>query len=388
MIIATDLYGDVELVTNQIVEPLTESLEWMTDLFTSNNGTDVATQVRIAPRQSYQINIITSDPVEFVNAAYRSAANLWAIPLWHEGGQAVSYVESGWNLGWDLSWNGNGVIVANTTTTTQDLRGPSLVIVWVSETEYRLIDIISVESGYLVMADASPEDYAGTLYPVRVGRARVTRNANATLSEVSINLNCDDYRALDVSAPTQYLGDDILTDEPLLVGDYIADEYQSRMDMIDGETGIVSIYTPWVNNRIVRQFRTLRDGQTDAHELREFLHRRAGQYRPFWMSHYEPDMIAVGVGTGTIDVTGYDDSRDHISVLTDSGTHMFRAITGTADLGGGVTRLTIANLGITLGNVVMVSYLGLWRLAADRIEIAHYAGGIVESTIPMIEITP
>jgi hypothetical protein len=105
------------------------------------------------------------------------------------------------------------------------------------------------------------------------------------------------------------------------------------------------------------------------------------------MTHHENNLVAVAVGTGTLDVTGYDDSRTHISVLA-NGSHLYRAITSTSDEGGGVTRLNITDLGVTLGEIDSVSYLGLWRLAADRVEISHQAGGIAISTIPLVEVTP
>jgi hypothetical protein len=381
----TTYFGEVELIPHPATEPMTESLEWLTDLLTSIDGTDTATQIRVAPRQSFSFGVVVDDPAAYVNEAYRSADDQWAVPVWYEAQQAGYDISGGWDLNWNQDWDGRAIIVIDETL--GDFRDESLAIVWKSATNYRLLDVKSVESGRLVLADSSDERYNGLLMPVRVGRARVTRDANAALANISVSFNADDNAAITVSAPSQYLSDDIFTDEPLLSSEYLTDEYQTRMDLIDNTTGVISTYTPWTNNRIVRQHRTVRHGLSDGRDLRELLHRRAGRYRPFWMTHHENNLVAVAVGTGTLDVTGYDESRTHISVLA-NGSHLYRAITSTSDEGGGVTRLNITDLGVTLGEIDSVSYLGLWRLAADRVEISHQAGGIAISTIPIVEVTP
>src|SRR5262245_36294877 len=82
----TALFGTVAFVPTQPQAPMQESLEWLTDLMVSQNGTEQALQLRTAPRQRFTYNLPEQDDKKQAsfNTQYGAIPNLWAIPIWAE----------------------------------------------------------------------------------------------------------------------------------------------------------------------------------------------------------------------------------------------------------------------------------------------------------------
>jgi hypothetical protein len=136
--------------------------------------------------------------------------------------------------------------------------------------------------------------------------------------------------------------------------------------------------------------RTFSKDATEARELREWLYRRAGQYRPFWMPTYTRDIRITNTGTITNALTIHDDGygeRGHIAIRKTDGTWLLREVDSVVDGAPGFLTVTLTeNLNIDASEVDQASYLIRYRLAADRVEIEHMGGARVRAAIPLTEI--
>ena len=368
--------------------PATETLEWKTNIITSNNGTEQRIRVRKAPRQSYSVKypLQNNDLRAAENRAYGWLARRWAVPLWSEA-QKVSTV-------------GSGLTSIPVDTTTSDYRADSLVYVYESNTVNTTLDIESVTASELNLKRATQSSYvAPWVMPVRIGSVKGAIKKNYFGYQGNLEINFEFTDNLDLgqgSDPEQFLGEDIYFDE-ILMGEELTDEFIARIDELDFETGRVTRFAPWALNRIRRPFQYILQGMTEIWTFRKWLHRRAGRWKPFWIPSFENNFNLLQTGTVTTSLTVSSDDyklfankRSHIALQLVDDSWLTRTITGVTDIGNGQMILAVdtAFTSLTADKIKRICFLGLKRLDTDRVEIKWDTNRTVYCTIPTLEITP
>jgi hypothetical protein len=386
--LAIEVYAaeDYQLLPLWPRAPLREVLEWMTDVAIFEDGTEERTKLRTAPRQSFEMTYYVPPLLQprIKNIMYGGRKKPWLIPVWPQVQQvgAVSLGQS--SLTCETRYS--------------EFRDGGLIMLWQDPDTYQVLEVDEVTSNTNIdLLDTTEAFTNAYLVPVRRGRLSrdPVRAASGYNSILEIGYAVEENEQLVVSAPTQYDSQDIYTDVGLLEGRTIDETLETAVDIHDEGLGIVSWRTPWTFNRHARVHRAIGETPAETWELREWLHRRAGRYRPFWQPTFEADFKVTSTGalTTTLSVEDNDylanaTDRNHIAVETASG-WLFREITGTLDAGSGVTQLTLdTSLGIDAEDIIRVCYLSLKRLDADRLEINWIGGTVCEIAALTLEVYP
>lgn len=367
--------------------PLSEVLEWKTDILNSHNGTESRYRTRNAPRQA--LSISCPIPPEFnaraVNTAYGGRARRkWGIPVWTEA-QPVGSVSF-------------GATSVTLDTSDRDFRPDSLALLWSSPSVWRVVRIGEVTANSIALK----EEVGLTLHgahamPLRVGRLRsnIQRVSNGYRTALTMTQEAEDNAALTPSAPTQFLGHDIYFDENLFGGDGLTQDITSRVDVIDYETGKVQQFAPWIFNRRAYPYRKVMEGIAEVAAFKRWLHRRAGRLRGFWLPSFENDIRLSMSGTIESSLILHNDAYaplgvDHsnIAIETKSGQWYARTITELSGTGNFRTAQLDSPVNIPAADVRRVSFLGLHRLDTDRVELSWQGGGVCVSEFRIIEVQP
>ncbi|XAO36620.1 tail assembly protein [Pseudomonas phage PC1] len=388
--------GDLRVLGSRIVAlpyifeaPAKEVLEWKTDVLTTNDGSEQRVRLRKKPRQSFNVTypIPYQEMARAENLVYGWLTRRWAVALWSEAQQVGTLMA--------------GTTVINIDTTASDYRDGALVMIWESNRKSATADVGIVSAGTLTLNRPLAETFNNPwIVPVRLGRivgnvSRATSGYNGSLEmtyEFSDNIDLDPP-----AAPTQFLGYDVYFDEALKNGEALTDSLQARVDVVDyGTAAGASFYSPWTYTRIGRPYKFLLQGLQDIWNFRKFLHRRAGRLRPFWVPTFENNMRVAQTGELTQSIEVYADDyrefapeRTHIGILLDDGTWLLRTINAATASGTDTAVIGLdAPININASRIRQISFLGLKRLDADRVELQWNSNRVLECTVRMMEIQP
>lgn len=81
--------------------------------------------------------------------------------------------------------------------------------------------------------------------------------------------------------------------------------------------------------------------------------------------------------------------RTHIGILLDDGTWLLRTINAATASGADTAVIGLdAPININASRIRQISFLGLKRLDADRVELQWNSNRVLECTVSMMEIQP
>lgn len=366
--------------------PVTEVLEWNTNILTAHDGSEQRISSRNKPHQYFNIDCkLPNDQVALSDILlYGWRGQFWAIPHWGEAKNSTNSVTTSDST-------------INVDTTYADYRVGSLAIVWESPTKNDVFVIDSFNDTSITAGRNFLDDFSSGAYvaPVRLGimTGNPTRRTTGHSVSIQADFHIRDNVLLSEAPPTQYLGLDVLTTEPLLIDQNAMDVYQQRVDIIDYNLGSFTTFSPWLYTKISRQFQFLLEGSQEIWEFKEWLHRRFGRRVPFWMPTFENNLKKKQTGTILESLLVYDNdlvsqasSRTHIAIKTSSG-WLFRQIT-YAQTGSDVTISFDTDLNIDASEIDFISFMGQKRLNSDRIELSWIGNTVVKVVLPIIEVSP
>jgi hypothetical protein len=371
MKITTNYYGDVYVWPFIPRYPFREALEWYTDLSESHVGGDSTAKFRNAPRLSFEIeSTIPEDRIAdtYINI-YKGVASQWAVPYWPER-EKIS-ISAG----------------ATTLDSNYNLEPTSLAIIWQSSSRW---EVVEVDSDYDI-SEVQESYYGAWIIPLRVGKMTPSPrfSQDTTRGLFSFFFRSDYNYEKDTDPLTQYNGYDFYDDDCLLMdNDGLVDSIVRRMDIMDNVTGAVSTYSPWDCTRRERQYRVLTQSRDSYKEFINFLYRRSGRYKPFWMPTAYEDLSLVSTGvlgsTISVELIETDECRNHIAIKANDQWYPFE-IDSVVD-GTNTNLFLTESVGIDAADVQKISYLGLHRLNTDRVEIEHLAGEQAQAAFPIMEV--
>jgi hypothetical protein len=361
--------------------PMRETLEWFTDVITTHRGGDDRGRFRNAGRRGFEVTSIVQWPasIRAMNAMHDGVADHWMLPLWAESTTGVTVTA------------GASSISVDTDSATYTDGG--FAFIRTADDAWEVVEIDTVGDGVINLFDVTSAAYTNaSVMPALYGRILQTPTIESGRITTSFRFQFQaDENVTRIADPVdQYLLDDLSFACPILQGNSITDAPVSRVDILDEITGIVDTYAPWTRNRFTRAHRVFCRDSTDLIELRDWLHRRAGQYRPFWMPTYTRDVRITNTGTITNVLTAYDDEygeRGHLAIRLLDGTWLTAEVDAVTDAGSGLINITLTEaLNIEADTIDQISYLIRWRLSSDRIEMEHVGAGRLFAAVPITEI--
>lgn len=367
-----------------------ETLVWSTGILNSYNGTEQRVRQRLSPRQQLAIDAFLSarEMHRVENLVYGWRKRIWAIPMWIEARRANAPVIAG-----DLT--------VSVDTRYGDFRVGRLAVLWESERKFDVFQISAKTDTQLTLNRGANDDFADP-FVIPVRNARMLRDpvraASGYDSVFQAQLEVTDNTTLETSASTiQFLNEDTFFMQPLTSNtDGANNTYQHRIDVVDPGSGLVSIFAPWDDIRIGTEVEYVLDGLEEIWEFREWLHRRAGRLRPFYMPTFENNFRLLSEGNVSDsfeaennDYASQSQARNHIAFKLTDGTYVFATITGSGVNEEGNLDVTFTpQLNREATDIEEINFFGLKRLSSDRIEINWQPNNVAFVTIPMTEIAP
>lgn len=383
--VTTTLFGELAILPYQAEAPITETLEFLTDVLLSYNGSEQRLQMRTMPRQTfaYKIPLQAWRTASAFNVGYQAIRKKWAVPIWTQAQYVGEVTAAATSITCD--------------TTLYDLRASSLAFLYTSADNWQIVEI-STTTGSLINVSNTLLYMAGAwLLPVRLGWvAGSIGNATSGYSgTASITFEIDDNLELTPATPAQYLSADIYNDASLLGGATLDRKIQSRSGVVDYSLGKVARRDYWTNARYASPFRSVLNGPAEIKTYRDFLYRRAGKFREFWAPTFESNLRVVDTGlitsTLTIERDGFADysARKNIAVQSVDGTWYQSVATNPTPVASNRLELSLTPaLSIKAADIARACYLGLNRLDTDRIELRYIGNSVALSEFTMLEISP
>ena len=384
--ITTTLFGELAIFPREVEAPVVETLSFLTDVMESFNGSEQRLQLRSKPRQTFEYSMPLQawHMANAFNTEYGALRKRWAVPVWTEAQNVGFVIENATTIGCNTSL--------------YDLRPNSLAMLYNNFDNWQVVEIATVGADHIILINGAKAQADSFLIPVRLGyvSSNIERITNGHNGKTKVVFEIEDNLELTTATPSQYLSEDIYYDASLLSGSSISRSVEKRLDINDFDLGPVERRSPWKNSRFGTPYNKLINNAAEMRQFKDFLHRRAGKFRAFWLPTFEVNMRVknTGVIASTLVIESdsfidYASIRKNIAIQTTSGAWYNRVISNPVQINSNSVQLTLSSaLNINAKDIARVSYLGLNRLDADRIEISWNGAGIAEANFRILELNP
>jgi hypothetical protein len=385
--ITTAIHGVIALLPIPAQSPAAEIYNWLTDISDSRDGTEERLQLRTAPRATieYAIPRNADERARAFNDEYGAIRTRWGVPLWAQAERV-------------------GAVASSDTTITcesdlAEYADESLALVWQSSSLFAVVQVATVGVGVLNLEDPVGVTFTdAVVMPLRVGFISGDASAQRTgYNDIgNIRYDIEDNVALTVSAPTQFLSNDIYFDELLKGGPSYISAIQAASDEADYSLGKIGRLAPWTYARQLSSVQRILEGPEEAFAFRQWLHRRAGKYRAFWTPSFENDMRVANTGTITTTLQfsrdSYDEwatARTHIAIEDTGGNWYARTLSSVSVVNATTLQGTLnSTINLAASRVRRISYLGLKRLSSDSMKLEWIGNGVARCNFGILEISP
>lgn len=402
MKIQTSQYGEVHVLTNCPLLNSTETLEWMTEVHESFDGSEERYPLRDAPRQYLNFNYTEMRKAmgDLFHMLYANLRKQWGVPLRQVKRTIPDMADSDYiildaadtiadlRVGFAFIESSEGGQVVEITE-----RGRYIIIqeeIRDPETDEIIQPLITeYQDGFRLSAPITATN--AVIMPMRIcvidGDASINAGGFWSNASVVFRVLAEDLPEHEGDVPEQFKGQDIYFKTLLLDGDSLEMTLTQHQNFVDGSIGGFQQYTHHTKPKYLKPFISVLKDWSEFNAYRRFLFRRSGRSRAFWMPLYEKHLdilntgnITTGLSTDTKYVVEAD--RKYIAVKRKDGSWSAHEITGRT--GGSLTISPAINT--HRNDIQTICYLGLYRLDADRVEFQFLGAGKTRVTVPIVEI--
>lgn len=356
---------------------ITESLQWSTDILSSESGFEQRSALYLTPRRTLEADfILHQNERQYFNNMMSWSARNWAIPLWF-------YVQS---LNTALSQG--DTFIACTTQDIEFVEG-GLVLLYRDLFTTEIAEIEAVSSSGLTLKRPLQMDWnKGTrIYPAKSAYftkqpslSRKTDNLQLT----SIEFFIDDNNFFNSAAPT-----DTYQDYPVFMlrpeeSSDLSSQYQRLLETVDNNVALPLIFDKSGYSFLVQSYRWLGMGRAEQHQFRALIYFLNGQQKALWIPSHGDDLTVVDIVSATEPVLviascGYtrfasnDPDKKHIIIYLNDGSYYFRKIIDSEAIDGKERLALDSPLGKQLqtSDIQRICYMRLCRSNSDKVEITH-----------------
>lgn len=384
--INTLLFGELALLPCPSEVPIRETLEFLTDVMISHNGTEKRISLRSKARQFFDYKIPTQawDMAASFNTSYGAIRKRWAVPIWTESQYIGNVAENATSINCDTS--------------VYDIRPDSLVMLFASSEIWQILEVSTISNGLININSQVKAIDGAWLIPVRLGwiGGNIEKPTNGHNGRTEITFEIEDNPFISTTVPEQYEGDDIYYEPGLLNGGNVSRSIEKRLDFADFALGPVARRSPWLYSRFVTPHRVVLEGPQNTRKFKEWIFRRAGKFRQFWQPTFEVNMRVKNTGVVASILVVESDSylayvseRTNVAIQTLNGAWFVRKLSNPIQLNENSIQLTLSSpLNVAASNIARVSFLGLNRLEGDRLEFNWLGNNVVECEVRILELKP
>lgn len=360
---------------------LTETLDWKTRVLDSKSGAEQRMALRLSPRRiiEYEVMRHGSERTYLELLLHRFGASDLMLPLWHDAGRLAAEITSGATA-----------LPLDTTYREFEVGGYA----WIQgadafKGERVLVEAIT-DDGLTIAVPGVFEDWSANtkIFPMR--RARLTDQPDLdrkTSRVMSGSIRFELCRTNDWAGEyifTLYRGNPVLTLRPE-EGEDMTHGRDRRVELLDNDTGKRAFADVADRAFATQEYRWWLYGREAHASHRDLLYALQGRYKAIWVPTYNDDLfiaenIALAATQITVRQAGYTvlgavlPGKRDIRIELKNGTVYHRRITGLGDTVAGYDTLLLDSAipaAVAASAVLRISFMDIYRLNQDVIEIAH-----------------
>jgi hypothetical protein len=369
---------------NWAIQPV-ESLEWLTDVQTAHDGTEVRRQVRISPRRalSFAVTLTTAEMQRFDAWLHQHQVADVIMPVWTDGYRLPSAGDSSTTFAFEL------IDVPGADLLDYKVGGRLVVVHGDGSTSVRTVT--SVEAGNVTFSSGGTVTWAAgdRIYPGRLSRLTSSidvERVTAGVVNVSIVARFIDDTSLDAGAwPTEYRGVPVLDLQPNRVSP-VAASLSRITTTIDYAIGKWRRFDRAGRAFSARAHEYVLNGRAEIDAFRRFLHGRDGRFGTFWCPNWQADLTIRSIsGTSlVIDTIGWAAAygvdyvgRQDIMLRLRDGSAVYRRVL-SAVVNGDEETLTLDSApSVSAADVAQCCWLDVVRLGVDDVTLEWLTAGVV-----------
>lgn len=377
--------------------PVTERLEWLTDVMQSRSLAEQRRALRLTPRRYFEFVINPVDSVRslFDQWMHRISDERMLLPLWHDRGKLTeAALATDTRIELDTRW--------------MEFEEGGTAVLYGGPFRYEPVAIVSVDDTGIDLDTALINDWPeGTaVFPSR----RAIMDIDASLSnltsrvgESSLTFTVDSANPYTTGIEPLPLvdGTPLVTIEPNRM-DALEQTYGRVMGEFDSETGRIRRYDENLRSFQTQFYNWRAVGREQHHRLRQTLYRLKGRQKAVWLPSFNRDIVLADdltIGEGSVDIQkiGYHilggpiDGRDRVLIRDNTGANRVIKFDGSADVSEDVERLSLdANSTFNASAGGHGSFLSMVRMDQDVVEITHHTDseGVSEATAAFRSFSP
>lgn len=359
--------------------PLTESLQWLTNILRSFDGSEQRRSLRTKPRRtfSYQFKTAREQSARMENLLWGWQNRTYALPVWTDKTKLQQVTEA-------------GATALQVVTSTFSFTTSNLAVIYGGPSLMEVVEVESIQPNALSLVRPTQLRWpkGAVVMPVVLGHlptavALMRLTSQAVVGSLTFTTNPTDTTGY-IPAGTPdvvYDGLEVIMRQPNWVNG-LDNTFEYLFDTLDQQTGPITWDTTEDTPRITRRYSWLLRNRTQVRDFRSMLGRLHGMQKtirvPTWHDDFKITQL-IGVADLSIHVAendfrlmvGSDLARDRIMVRLTDGTTFFRRITGvSADDQGPILIIDEPfNREIQVNEVKAIHLVMKSRLATDQVDI-------------------
>lgn len=365
------------------IAPVRETVEFLTEVQESLDGSEKRIQLREHPRRRFEFDLsreegLERSRVDFLLFDWQS--RVFGLPMWHEPVRLTAAA----------SVNDTTLTVDSTAFT--DLRSGGLAIVFTGdEAVFDSLQVSSVTATSVTFSSGVQNAYpvGSFVYPVRTavadGSVRGRRHhVNLGEFQMRFRLTENDGIAGDTSAFSAFNGK-VLFDDANFINGTLPEDYRRRIEVFDNETGVLSQDSIWTRNRRGSAKGFITNSRQGVWELRQVLYALKGRQVSFYLPTFYRELIPTADISGastqiTVQNAGYTRfvknraPKNLIAVIQTDGTVLTRTVSSSAEVDANTEQLQ-ADVAfpstIPVADIKRIEFYELVRFDTDRFTIEH-----------------
>ena len=372
--------------------PISETLQFKTDIIEVNDGSEQRINVRENPRQLFKFTVRTDDDRtrDSINAVlFDWQSRVFGIPVWHESKALDQPLAIG-----------NTIVFVNTAFA--DFRVGGLAMIYDNDFRTETLEIVAVDPTFLelqVPVSKAFDAVQTIVIPVRTALTRPQlSDARFAIGPTDFSLEFTTLDNVDLASsaafPT-YLGGGQTVAKPLIdrlnfmKGRTVKEGIRRKVVRLDPETGPALQFSSWTKGKPSFLYGFEGKSFEDTWDFRQLLHFLRGSQLAFYVGTGRDDFKAIAdiADTSTqIDFQAFGFTqfvqevtpRSDLQVVRLDGTTSQHLITGSSVVSDTVERITISP-GITpalpLVDIDRIEFLTLSRISNDAPKFSHTRPG-------------
>lgn len=369
--------------------PFDEIAAALTDVLETMSGREQRIALRKNARQSFAFRYVIEDGAErqrAENLLFAWQSRTFGVPVWTDDTELTSAATAG-----DLVLNVGD-------TSYRDFRVGGLVIVYEDADTYDVLTIAAFDATTITAESGILSSYAAgvAVYPIGTFRLPQTVRGvrwpvNLSSLELVFRSTTNDVDRADLT-PFDSLNGKLFVTENVLPSSTVGETFNKRAVVIDSETGIEVVSSPWEVHRRGTTLTLRAVGRQAIFELRGLVYALRGRQVSFYLARSTPDLIPVATlssGSATLDVTNVGFSqfaqqiqpRNLIRIsFVDGSTPLIREVLSSAISTATVEQLTMTETWSTTiepEEISRIEFVEKVRLDEDEVSISIDAIGRV-----------